>query len=110
MALMQWLQATALSAWLRESTWGFPLIAALHVLGIAWFGGAVLRGIASGRRWALGFMIATGLVLFYMAPVHCYESWAFRVKMGLLALSLVPRATLACWVGMIFAGRGIAFF
>ena len=118
MALMQWLQATALSTWLRESTWGFPIIAAIHVLGIAWFGGVLLaphlkRGDSPwkhGYRWALGFMIATGLVLFYMAPVHCYESWAFRAKMGLLALSLVPRASLACWIGMIFAGRGIAFF
>jgi hypothetical protein len=107
---MQWLQGTVLSTWLRESTWGFPLIAAMHVLGIAWFGGAVVRGIERGRRWALGFMIVTGVVLFYMAPVHCYGSWAFRVKMGLLTLSFLPRASVICWVGMIFAGRGIAFF
>ncbi len=78
MELMQWLQNSALSTWLRESTWGFPIIAAIHVLGIAWFGGAVLKKIELGRRIALGFMIATGLVLFYMAPVHCYESWSFR--------------------------------
>ena|SRR5215471_1811208 len=120
MELMQWLQATAPSTWLRESTWGFPLIAAMHVLGIAWFGGVILiaasakgegsPSIDRGRYLALVFMIATGLVLFYMAPVHCYGSWAFRVKMALLALSFAPRISLACWVGMIFAGRGIAFF
>ena len=110
----QWLQATGLSTWLRESTWGYPIIAAIHVLGIAWFGGAVLKGLQTGTRIGLAFMTITGLVLFYMAPVHCYESIAFRAKMVLLVASVVvPRwrfASLGCWIGMIFAGRGIAFF
>jgi hypothetical protein len=109
----EWLQATALSTWLRESTWGYPILAAIHVLGIAWFGGGVLKGIPAARRIGLVFMLATGAALFYMAPVHCYQSYAFRMKMGLLALCIFSRArilTIACWAGMIFAGRGIAFF
>ena len=110
----QWLQATPWSAWLRESTWGYPIIAAVHVLGIAWFGGAVLKGLQTGTRLGLVFMTVTGAVLFYMAPVHCYESYAFRVKMLLLATAVVfPRPrflSFAYWIGMIFAGRGIAFF
>jgi hypothetical protein len=110
----QWLQATPWSTWLRESTWSYPIIAAIHVLGVAWFGGAVLKGLPTGTRIGLAFMTVTGAVLFYMAPVHCYESYAFRAKMLLLAAAVVfPRPrflSLGYWIGMIFAGRGIAFF
>jgi hypothetical protein len=114
----QWLQATGGSTLLRESTWGYPILAAIHVLGIAWFGGAVLKGLPAGKRIGLGFMSLTGAILFYMAPVHCYESIAFRVKMLLLVAALVDscarsgkrHVSLVCWAGMIFAGRGIAFF
>jgi hypothetical protein len=109
----QWLQATPWSTWLRESTWSYPILAALHVLGIAWFGGAVLKDLPSGKRIGLVFMTLTGAILFYMAPVHCYQSVAFRAKMLLLVIATLPRPrflSLACWIGMIFAGRGIAFF
>lgn len=110
----QWLQATLWSTWLRESTWSYPILAAIHVLGIAWFGGAVLKGLQTGTRLGLAFMTVTGAVLFYMAPVHCYESYAFRAKMLLLAAAFVTPGqrtlSLAYWIGMIFAGRGIAFF
>jgi hypothetical protein len=146
----QWLQATPWSTWLRESTWSYPILAAIHVLGIAWFGGAVLKDLPAGKRMGLGFMTVTGAILFYMAPVHCYQSYAFRAKMLLLVAAGVetwrthscvpcrdssrhlspassqpeasprvatrharvraPLLSLACWIGMIFAGRGIAFF
>jgi hypothetical protein len=108
----QSLQATPWSTWLRESTWGYPVIAAIHVLGVAWFGGAVLKGLQTGTRIGLAFM--TGAVLYYMAPVHCYESYAFRAKMLLMAAAVVTPGrrilSLGYWIGMIFAGRGIAFF
>ena len=59
-------------------------------------------------------MTVTGAVLFYIAPVHCYETYAFRAKMVLLVAAVAfPRPrflSLASWIGMIFAGRGIAFF
>jgi hypothetical protein len=112
--MTEWLQATALSTWLRESTWGFPLLAALHVLGIAWFGGAIWLHLEKGRRIGLTFMTVTGLILFYMSPVRCSQSWAFWMKMALLAVAAWPRCprpvSVACWTGMIFAARGIAFF
>jgi hypothetical protein len=110
----QWLQATPWSTWLRESTWSYPILAAIHVLGIAWFGGAVLKDLPAGKRIGLVFMTVTGAILFYMAPVHCYQSYAFRAKMLLLvgaaAFDRKQIISLACWIGMIFAGRGIAFF
>lgn len=113
MEFCQWLQSTSWSTWLRESTWGYPIVAAIHVLGIAWFGGAILKDLTAGKRIGLVFMTLTGAILFYMAPVHCYQSYAFRVKMLLLLITAIPRTrilSLACWIGMIFAGRGIAFF
>ncbi len=112
--MTHWLEATALSTLLRESTWGYPLLAALHVLGIAWFGGAILLNLKQGRRAGVIFMIATGAILFYMQPVRCAESVSFGIKMTLLAAAAWPRtpraASIVCWTGMIFAARLIAFF
>jgi hypothetical protein len=146
MEFFQWLQATPWSTWLRESTWGYPILAAIHVLGLAWFGGAVLKDLPAGKRMGLVFMTVTGAVLFYMSPVRCYQSYAFRIKILLLLTAVFvgpgfracrrllggvldgdaqrrakarrqpQRAdptwpvSVACWIGMIFAARGIAFF
>jgi len=40
--LCERIQAAWVSRAISESTWGYPLIGALHVLAIAIFGGAVL--------------------------------------------------------------------
>lgn len=114
--LCQWIQGTAASTALRESTWGFPILGALHVLGIAWFGGALF--IAPARAWRrLGFaaMLGTGLLLFGVEPVKCYNSVSFWIKMALLALAgATPfgwrRISFCLWAAVIFAARGIAFF
>lgn len=109
----------SLHSFLRESTWGYPIIAALHVLGIAWFGGTVLvasfgRELTVLRRWGLALLLTTGAVLFWLQPEQYYGSVAFWVKMGLVAV--VPamkagsRLSLAVWVAIVFAARGIAFF
>jgi hypothetical protein len=83
-------------------------------------------------------MIVTGVLLFASeAASKCYESKAFYVKMALLALAIVNAAfsylavsrhaerwdshppsrtkilavfSLITWAGVIFAGRGIAYF
>jgi hypothetical protein len=151
MEFCQWLQATPWSTWLQESTWSYPILAAVHVLGLAWFGGAVLKNLPAGKRLGLAFMTLTGMVLFYLAPVHCYQSYAFRIKMLLLVAAVAqsslrsgrgqttlshpanepaalqsgsgqsglspsasqagtPTVSYFCWIGMIFAARGIAFF
>ena len=103
--------------WLRESIWGYPIIAGLHVLGLAWFGATVLTPRGEFKVWkrvGLGVMLLTGLLVFGMHPVHYAASASFRVKMLLLAavLSLkLPRAvSIALWVAIIFTSRGIAFF
>ena len=40
--LFQWCQDSALGIAIRESTWMFPVIEAVHLLGLAAIGGAVL--------------------------------------------------------------------
>lgn len=116
---------------MRESTWGFPILGALHVLALAWFGGAILLcGLrlksqpelaATLRVWkglGVAALLATGALLFCVEPVRSYQSVSFRVKMGLLILiacSALVRGklraiSLLLWVAVIFAARGIAFF
>ena len=103
--------------WLRESIWGYPIIAAIHVLGLALFGATVLNGcrrIQDLEESGLAVMLLSGALLFGMHPGMYWGSVAFRLKILLLVLVLglkLPRAvSLALWLAIIFAARGIAFF
>jgi hypothetical protein len=120
LALCRWIQATQSSTLLRESTWGFTILGALHVLGIAWFGGAVLFSVMRAwKRFGAAWMLLTGALLFWLEPLKCYYSISFRVKL-LLLLSLVFAAllppkfataiSLLLWAAVILASQGIAFF
>ncbi len=111
--------------WLRESTWGYPIIGAIHVLGLAWFGGAAWVEDRELRAWrwiGLALMFLSGALLFALHPSRYYDSVSFRLKMLLLlgvggnaALAhtrprLARGVAVALWIGIIFASRGIAFF
>jgi hypothetical protein len=135
MAILEWCQRIQ-DAWLSraiaESTWGYPIVGALHVLAIALFGGAVLaphlRGLAFVdvrwiRRVGLSLVLATGTLVFASGAVGYYKSSSFRIKIVLLALialnaiasrqhrnKLNSVIALALWAAVIFASRGIAFF
>lgn len=129
-ALAQWVQSTALSGALAGSTWADPLIGAMHVLGIAWFGGAVLlsalnrRDAAARPRPAVlwtgaAFMLVTGVLLFAIEPARCAASRSFLVKMlALMALAAASRIRskagaaliLTLWAVVLLASRGIAYF
>jgi hypothetical protein len=102
---------------LAETTWGFPILSALHVLGLAWFGGTVLVPGEFPRlqRCGLAFVLFTGAVLFLMQPARYSHSIAFWTKMGLIAaILLLPRRTLwsalSLWFLVICAARAIAYF
>lgn len=117
LGICEWIENTPFSTALRESTWGFPILAALHVLGIAWFGGAVLVAPPDLRAWkrlGLFFVLFTGAVLFWIEPLKCYHSTGFWLKMALLVLvALANRRSaisLLVWAAVIFAARAIAFF
>jgi len=120
LALCRWIQATQSSTLLRESTWGFTILGALHVLGIAWFGGAVLfSAMRAWKRIGAAWMLLTGALLFWLEPLKCYYSISFRVKLILLLLLvfaafLPPKfataVSLILWAAVILASQGIAFF
>ena len=118
------LQDTSLRLELSQSTWTVPIIGAIHVLVIAWFGGAVIIPNAQLRRFrwiGLATLLFTGFLLFWSQPLRLYYSQFFRAKMLLLVLItlaaclparlgrfriLVP---LVLWAGVILASRGIAY-
>lgn len=122
--LARGLQDTSLRLDLSQSTWGVPIIGAIHVLAIAWFGGSVLINDARLRRFrwtGLGILLFTGALLFWSQPLRLYYSQFFRAKLALLVLigigALLPsrygRVSMALsvllWATVIFASRGIAY-
>jgi hypothetical protein len=103
----QWLQDTALSTSIRESTWVFPIIETTHVIALAFSVGTILVidlrlvGLMMRREPAselsrqllpvslVGFcvMIVTGVLLFISLPLKAYNSIFFTIKMALLFLA-----------------------
>ena len=112
--LFQWCQDSALGVAIRESVWMFPIIEAVHLLGLALIGGAVLivdlrlaglvlrtQPVATiahdAEPWLVGsvaVMIVTGLLLFVSEPLKCYYSPPFWFKMTFLAAALAFTFTL----------------
>ena len=107
--VFQWVQNTELTTALRASKWFFPVIACVHLMGLALIGGSVLvvdlrlLGVGLRRqpvadvareaqRWlraSLLVMLPTGLLLFSSKAEQCYTLPAFWIKMTSLSLALV---------------------
>jgi predicted membrane-bound mannosyltransferase len=124
LALATFLQDTSLRLDLSQSTWAVPIIGAIHVVAIAWFGGSILvddSRLRRFRRIGLAILLLTGALLFWSQPVRLYYSQYFRAKMLLLVLlgaaSGLPvrfarlgfLISLLLWAGVILASRGIAY-
>ena len=109
----QWCEASFIGQTIRESLWLFPVIEAVHLLGLAVIGGTVLlvdlrllgwglrqpvREIArEARPWFLAslvVMLLTGISLFLSESVKCYYSQAFWVKMSCLPLAVAFTLTI----------------
>ena len=96
----EWCEASALGQFVRTSIWMFPVVEAIHLLGLASLGGAVLivdlrllglaltdqpvstlaRGAQRWLTWSLGLMLGTGFLLFMSEAVKCYHNPSFWVK------------------------------
>ena len=103
------LEQTWIGQTIKESLWYFPAIEAVHLLGLAMLGGAILvvdlRMLGFGMRnqpvasitrsaqpWlvaAITVLLATGIPLFLSEAVKCYYNTSFWVKMIALAVGLV---------------------
>jgi uncharacterized membrane protein YhdT len=105
----QWCYQTPVGETIRESTWLFPVIEAVHLLGLGLTAGAVLlvdlrllgTGLtrqpvaqlwSSAQPWLLGslaLMLASGFPLFLSESMKCYYSIPFWIKMTCLLLALL---------------------
>jgi hypothetical protein len=104
-----WLEATALSTWIRESTsvWAFPAILSLHTIGMGLAAGlnaAIdlrILGFAPGipllelRRFLpvmwFGFWVnaVSGVLLLVAYPTKALTNPVFYLKLSFIALALV---------------------
>jgi len=106
----EWVQYSRLLSAMRSSVWLFPVIASIHLMGLALIGGAVLvvdlrlLGLGLRRqpvaqvardaeRWllvSLVVLLPTGILQFMcFAATKYYYLTAFWVKMAALSLALV---------------------
>ena len=123
--ICQWLHDTSIGTSIRESLWLFPVIDAIHVLGlglsigtIVWFDlrllGLKMMDRSVSELWrqlmpyaAVGFavMFISGTLLFWSEAVRAWNSIFFKIKLlalllaGLNALifQLTVHRSLALW-------------
>ena len=107
--LFEWFEMTGPGVVVRESIWMFPVIEAVHLLGLCMLGGAVLlvdlrmlgltmrnqsvAALATNMRpWLLGsiaVLVTTGVLLFLSEAVKCFYNQSFWVKMITLPIALL---------------------
>jgi len=107
--LFEWFEMTGPGVVVRESIWLFPVLEAIHLLGLCLLGGTVLlvdlrmlglamRGRAVAelagqmRPWlagAIAVLLVTGVLLFLSEAVKCYYNRSFWVKMIALPIALL---------------------
>ena len=105
----QWIQSTSIPTALRGSTYVYPVVLTLHLIGIAFFGGLILatnlrlldltlRKIPASKvieslRWPkrMGFALVAGcgLLMASSKAEEYYYNWLFWIKMSLLAMLAV---------------------
>ena len=109
LSFFRWCEASALGIAIRDSQWLFPVIEAVHLLGLALMGGLVLlvdmrlMGLSMPRKpvaalareiqpWLIGtlaVMLTTGLMLYTSEPMKLYYNGAFWMKMAFLSSAIL---------------------
>ena len=104
-----WLQETAVSVAIRESTLMFPVLEGSHLLALGASAGAIaisdlrMMGVIFRKQrvdhvfdqvfpWMFVgflFMFITGVFLFWSEPMRCYESIWFRYKMLFIVFGVI---------------------
>jgi hypothetical protein len=105
----EWCEATMLGRTIRESLWMFPVLEAIHLVGLCILGGALLvvdlRLLGLGlkdstiaeldrqaRPWLLlgvGILLITGVALFTSEAIKCYYNASFWVKITTLPFAIL---------------------
>ena len=107
-AFFRWCEGTLVGRAVSESVWAFPILEAIHLIGLCLLGGALLvvdlrlLGVGltsqpvaqlarSARPWLIGslvIMVATGVPLFLSEAIKAYYNTSFWVKMCTLPVAL----------------------
>jgi hypothetical protein len=109
----EWLESLWVGNAIRQSLWLFPVIEAIHLLGLCLLGGAVLvvdlrmMGVGirqsisevarEARPWliiAITVMLATGIPLFLSEAIKCYYNTSFWVKITTLPFAILYAFTI----------------
>ena len=118
----EWGEASWLGQFVRTSVWMFPVIEAIHLLGLSMLGGLMLvvdlrmlgialrdqpiatlaRGVQPWLVRSVILMLSTGFLLFISEAVKCYHNSAFWVKMTTLPVAIA----FTFLVRQRFASRG----
>ena len=104
----EWLEKTPIGLLIRDSSWLFPVIESIHVLGIVVLVGSTglfdLRLLGRGflrdkpASWvkaqvmpwvwtSFSVMVLSGSLMFSYEATKCYKSWFFWIKLSLLTLA-----------------------
>jgi len=107
LGVCEWLESTAIGVLVRESLYGFQILAAIHILGLTvsvgtlvWFD-LRLAGVSMPRcpvsalyrrlmPWTLvgfGVMFLSGLLLFTGFATRAYGNVYFRLKLAAIVLA-----------------------
>jgi len=123
-----WLEQTPLSQAIQGAGWIVPAVQTIHILAIAAvMASALMIALRLDTRlrrviwWALPVLLATGIIMVIGEPVRSLENPVFQLKMALLASAIVvillpfknriiAIVSLSLWVGIVFAGRWIAYY
>jgi Family of unknown function (DUF6644) len=109
LSFFKWCEQGRIGTDIRESSWIFPVIEAVHLIGLGFVAGAVLvvdlrlLGLGLSRQpadqlaedvepWLIGsitLMIVTGVLLFLSEATKCYYSGPFWIKMICLLSVLI---------------------
>lgn len=104
----EWCEASFLGQAIQESVWLFPVIEAVHLLGLCMLGGSVLivdlrmmgvgltgqpvaELVKNARRWSvigLATLLSTGVLLFLSEAVKAFYNTSFWVKMTTLPVAV----------------------
>ena len=107
-AFFRWCESSLIGRAVAESIWAFPILEAVHLIGLCMLGGALLvvdlRLLGVGltgqpvaalarhaRPWLIGAlvtMVATGVPLFLSEAIKAYYNTSFWVKMSTLPVAL----------------------
>ena len=105
--LCEWLETTSVALLVRESTYGFPIVVAFHIMGLTlsvgmlvWFDLRLLGFVMTKTRVSdlyrrlapyiiCGFvvMFGSGLMLFAAFAVAAYGNVFFRIKLAAMIIA-----------------------